>query len=40
MKIYIKYMVSIRCKLFVMDVIKRMGLKLIKVELGFVEFEG
>ncbi len=33
-------MVSIRCKLFVMDVIKRMGLKLIKVELGFVEFEG
>lgn len=40
MKVYIKYMVSIRCKLFVMDVIKRMGLKLIKVELGFVEFEG
>ncbi len=33
-------MVSIRCKYFVTDVIKKIGLKLINVELGFVEFEG
>ncbi|MEI7662915.1 MAG: helix-turn-helix domain-containing protein [Bacteroidota bacterium] len=37
MKLYIKYMVSIRCKMIVKDALKKMGLHYLAVELGFVE---
>lgn len=37
MKIYIKYMVSLRCKMIVEKELKRLGLKHIAVELGEVE---
>ena len=37
MKIYIKYMVSLRCKMFVKDELKKIGLNSVSVELGMVE---
>lgn len=37
MKLYVKYMVSLRCKLKVKQELKKLGLKYIVVELGMVE---
>ncbi len=37
MKLYIKYMVSIRCKMVVKDELKKMGLHHLTVDLGMVE---
>jgi hypothetical protein len=37
MKLYIKYMVSIRCKLMVKDELEKLGLNYKLVELGEVE---
>lgn len=37
MKLYIKYMVSLRCKMMVKEELKKLGLKFIVVELGMVE---
>ncbi len=37
MKLYIKYMVSLRCKMMVMEELKRLGLKYVVVDLGMAE---
>ncbi|MFC2152318.1 helix-turn-helix domain-containing protein [Bacteroidota bacterium] len=37
MKLYIKYMVSLRCKMVVKDELKKLGLKYVFVDLGMVE---
>ncbi|MEQ8237925.1 MAG: AraC family transcriptional regulator [Cyclobacteriaceae bacterium] len=37
MKLYIKYMVSLRCKLIVRDELMKLGLKYIVIDLGMVE---
>ncbi|CAN5559269.1 hypothetical protein BH10BAC4_BH10BAC4_20710 [soil metagenome] len=37
MKLYIKYMVSLRCKLIVRDELEKLGLKHIALELGMAE---
>lgn len=37
MKLYIKYMVSLRCKMMVQEELKKLGLKYVVVELGVVE---
>src|SRR5688572_11199909 len=37
MKLYIKYMVSLRCKMVVKEELKKLGLRYIVVELGMVE---
>jgi AraC-like DNA-binding protein len=37
MKLYIKYMVSLRCKMMVKEELKKLGLHFILVELGVVE---
>ncbi|MEB2781491.1 helix-turn-helix domain-containing protein [Algoriphagus persicinus] len=37
MKLYIKYMVSLRCKILVMDELKKLGIHYMIVELGMVE---
>lgn len=37
MKLYIKYMVSLRCKMMVKEELKKLGLKYITVDLGVVE---
>ena len=37
MKLYIKYMVSVRCKMMVKDELKKLGLHFIVVDLGEVE---
>ncbi len=37
MKLYIKYMVSLRCKLVVKDELKKLGLHAVAVDLGVVE---
>ncbi len=37
MKLYIKYMVSVRCKIVVKEILKELGLHFIVVELGEVE---
>ncbi|MEO8960418.1 MAG: AraC family transcriptional regulator [Ginsengibacter sp.] len=37
MNLYIKYMVSLRCKMMVKDELKRLGLKYINVDMGVVE---
>jgi AraC-like DNA-binding protein len=39
MKIYIKYMVSLRCKMFVKDELKRLGLSSVSLELGMIEVQ-
>ncbi len=37
MKLYIKYMVSLRCKMMVKEELKKMGLRYVTVDLGDVE---
>lgn len=37
MKLYIKYMVSIRCKMLVKEELKKLGLHFVMVNLGEVE---
>ena len=37
MKLYIKYMVSLRCKLMVKEELKKLGLNYVIIELGMVE---
>ncbi len=37
MKLYIKYMVSLRCKMLVMEELKKLGLNYVVVDLGMVE---
>ncbi|MBP6825272.1 MAG: helix-turn-helix transcriptional regulator [Saprospiraceae bacterium] len=37
MKLYIKYMVSLRCKMMVKEELKKLGLRYVVVELGTVE---
>jgi|SRR5690606_29981054 len=37
MKLYIKYMVSLRCKMMVHEELKKLGLKYVIIELGMVE---
>ena len=37
MKLYIKYMVSLRCKMMVKEELKKIGLRYVVVELGMVE---
>ena len=37
MKLYIKYMVSLRCKMMVKDELEKLGLKYIVIDLGMVE---
>ncbi|MBU1096427.1 MAG: AraC family transcriptional regulator [Ignavibacteriae bacterium HGW-Ignavibacteriae-4] len=37
MKLYIKYMVSLRCKMMVKEELTKLGLKFVVVELGMVE---
>lgn len=37
MKLYIKYMVSLRCKMMVKDELKKLGLKYVTVDLGVIE---
>lgn len=37
MKLYIKYMVSLRCKMIVKEELKKLGLRYVIVELGVVE---
>jgi AraC-like DNA-binding protein len=37
MKLYIKYMVSLRCKLMVKDELRKLGLQSVHIELGMVE---
>ena len=39
MKLYIKYMVSLRCKMFVKDELQKLGINCFPVELGMVEIE-
>lgn len=39
MTLYIKYMVSLRCKIIVKEVLKKMKLKYISVELGIIEIQ-
>ncbi|MDZ7715314.1 MAG: AraC family transcriptional regulator [Balneolaceae bacterium] len=39
MKLYIKYMVSLRCKMFVKNELQKLGLNCVSVELGMVEVE-
>ena len=36
-KLYIKYMVSLRCKMMVKEELKKLGIKYVAVELGMVE---
>lgn len=37
MKLYVKYMVSLRCKLIVKEELKKLGLQYVVVELGMIE---
>ena len=37
MKLYIKYMVSLRCKLMVKQELEKLGLRFVVVDLGVVE---
>ncbi|MEX1013867.1 MAG: AraC family transcriptional regulator, partial [Candidatus Paceibacterota bacterium] len=37
MKLYIKYMVSLRCKMFVRDELQKLGVNYDSVDLGIVE---
>lgn len=39
MKLYIKYMVSLRCKMVVKEELKKLGIRHAQIELGFVETE-
>lgn len=40
MKLYIKYMVSLRCKLMVKEELKKIGINWVSVDLGVVEVPG
>lgn len=40
MKLYIKYMVSLRCKMVVRDELQNLGLNMVSVDLGMVEISG
>jgi AraC-like DNA-binding protein len=40
MKIYIKYMVSLRCKMFVKEELQKLGLNCVSVDLGMIEVHG
>jgi len=40
MKLYIKYMVSLRCKMLVKDELKKLGLDFASVDLGVVDLHG
>ena len=40
MKLYIKYMVSMRCKMLVKEELKKLGLQFVLVDLGTVEIMG
>lgn len=40
MKLYIKYMVSLRCKMLVRGELEKLGLKCVSVDLGMVEILG
>lgn len=40
MKLYIKYMVSLRCKMLVKDELKKLGIDCVSVDLGVVEIQG
>ncbi len=40
MKLYIKYMVSLRCKMLVQEELKKLGLNRVAVDLGVVEIFG
>ena len=37
MKLYIKYMVSLRCKMMVKEELKKLGLQYVIVDLGMIE---
>lgn len=37
MKLYIKYMVSLRCKLFVKDTLEKLNIRPVSIDLGMVE---
>ncbi len=39
MKLYIKYMVSLRCKMFVKEELKKLGINCVSVDLGMVEIQ-
>ncbi len=39
MKLYIKYMVSLRCKMFVQEELQKLRLNFVSVELGMVEIQ-
>ena len=38
MRLYIKYMVSLRCKMIVKDELEKLGLRYVSLDLGMVEF--
>jgi AraC-like DNA-binding protein len=38
MRLYIKYMVSLRCKIIVRDELEKLGLRYVSLDLGMVEF--
>lgn len=40
MKLYVKYMVSLRCKLIVKDELKKLGINWLSVDLGVAELPG
>ena len=40
MKLYIKYMVSLRCKLLVKEELKKLGIDCVSIDLGMVEIQG
>lgn len=37
MKLYIKYMVSLRCKMIVKEELRKLGIKFVVLDLGMVE---
>ncbi|SMO94805.1 helix-turn-helix domain-containing protein [Fodinibius sediminis] len=39
MKLYIKYMVSLRCKMLVKDELKKLGINCVSVDLGTIELQ-
>ena len=40
MKLYIKYMVSLRCKMLVKDELKKLGIDFVSIDLGVIEIRG
>lgn len=40
MKLYVKYMVSLRCKLIVKEELKKLGLNWLSVDLGVADIQG